>query len=290
MAAAAGVCAALALLGCAGAAPDAVAGGGPAGAGGAEAAGGSTSPLRIAAAASLEPAMPALLAAFSEVHPEVTVAPVTFDGSAVLAAQLRAGAPTEVFIAADQRTLAELDAAGLLAGEPVPVAQNHLEIAVAPGNPLGVRELADLAKLDAALVVMCAPEVPCGRAASELFARAGIALGDDVTPASLEQNVSAVLQKVQAGEADAGLVYRTDIVRAGGAVTGVAIADAAAVPTTVTAAVTANAAGADAATAGTARAARAFVAFLSSDAARVVLRTAGFGELPELPEQPGDSP
>lgn len=233
--------------------------------------------------------MPGLLAAFADAHPEVTVDPVTFDGSAVLAAQLRAGAPYDVFLAADQRTLDDLDAAGLLASDPVPLAQNHLEIAVAPGNPLGVRGLADLAAPHAAdrdddaeigagagtpVVVMCSTEVPCGRAAADLLARAGIALGTELVPASSEQNVSAVLQKVTSGEADAGLVYRTDLVRADGAATGVAIADAAAAPTTLTAAVTANA------PAERADAARAFVAFLQGDAARAVLRTAGFTELP----------
>ena len=80
-------------------------------------------------------------------------------------------------------------------------------IAVPRGNPGGVKTIEDLA-VPELTVVLCAPEVPCGAASATLLDENRVA----VTPASLEQNVTAVLTKVAAGEADAGLVYATDVI------------------------------------------------------------------------------
>src|SRR5690606_30018698 len=88
-------------------------------------------------------------------------------------------------------------------------ATNTLVVVVPRGNPAGVESIADLAD-PAVRVVTCDAAVPCGRAASELLELNRI----EVVPVSLEQNVSAVLAKVAAGEADAGLVYATDAARA----------------------------------------------------------------------------
>lgn len=86
-------------------------------------------------------------------------------------------------------------------------ATNTLVIAVPAGNPAGVTGLESLADPELA-VVLCAPEVPCGDASQTLLANQGV----EATPASLEQNVTAVVAKVAANEADAGLVYTTDVV------------------------------------------------------------------------------
>ena len=186
--------------------------------------------LAIFAAASLQGAFDELAARFQALHPEVEVAPISYDGSSTLATQLLGGAQADVFASADPSNLTRVAEEGLLAGEPAPFATNVLEIAVQPGNPFDIDELADLA--DAAgdrspdpVVVLCAPEVPCGSAAQTLLERASITL----RPASEEQNVSAVLTKVRSGEADAGLVYATDIDAGAGEVEGIEIegADAA---------------------------------------------------------------
>ena len=100
---------------------------------------------------------------------------------------------------------------------------NTLEIVVAAGNPLGIDSLADLAALSTSggKVVLCGVQVPCGSAAHEVLD------GLTLTPVSEEQNVKAVLTKVQTGDADAGLVYRTDVLAAADTVEGVAFPEAA---------------------------------------------------------------
>nr|WP_232225416.1 molybdate ABC transporter substrate-binding protein [Leucobacter salsicius] len=167
---------------------------------------GQTEPVTItvSAAASLQRSFDEIASAFETAHPEVDVAPIGYDGSSTLATQIIEGAPVDVFASADERNMQLVVDEGLAAGAEV-FATNTLVIAVPAGNPAKVTGLADLAS---AVTVLCAPEVPCGAASAQLLANAGIA----VTPASLEQNVTAVLQKVAAGEADAGLVYRTDVV------------------------------------------------------------------------------
>ena len=163
--------------------------------------------LNIYAAASLKAAFDDIATAFEEENPGVTVNPIIYDGSSTLVTQLAEGAPGDVFASADQANMTKAVDAGLLAdGDPTLFATNTLVIAMPTGNPAGITALADLARADVALV-LCAPEVPCGAASQKLFAAQGVT----VAPVSLEQNVTAVLTKVAAGEADAGLVYRTDV-------------------------------------------------------------------------------
>ncbi|WP_295101790.1 molybdate ABC transporter substrate-binding protein, partial [uncultured Microbacterium sp.] len=133
--------------------------------------------------------------------PDVTFSGV-YDGSSTLVTQLREGAPADVFASADEANMDKLEDAAV---DPTLFASNTLVIAVPTGNPGGVETLADLADVT---TVLCAPEVPCGAASATLLSNAGVA----VDAASLEQNVTAVLTKVAAGEADAGLVYATDVV------------------------------------------------------------------------------
>jgi molybdate transport system substrate-binding protein len=226
--------------------------------------------LTIFAAASLQGAFDELAARFEALHPEVDVAPIGYDGSSTLATQLLEGAQADVFASADASNLARVSDEGLVDGAPAPFATNVLEIGVQPGNPFDIDELADLAaaaggRSQAPVVVLCAPEVPCGSAAETLLERAGVT----VTPASEEQNVSAVLTKVRSGEADAGLVYATDIDAAAGEVEGIEIegADAA----TNVYPIAALSAAANPA------AARAFVEFVRSPDGVAVLDAFGFG-------------
>jgi molybdate transport system substrate-binding protein len=102
----------------------------------------------------------------------------------------------------------------------VTFAKNRLEIAVEKGNPKKIEMLADLADSDL-VVVLCADEVPCGRYAAEAFAKAGVT----VSPASKEENAKATLSKVSLGEADASVVYVTDV-KAEKGVSGVRIPNA----------------------------------------------------------------
>lgn len=184
-----------------------------------------TGSLQVFAAASLQGAFDELTQQFAAAHPGVTVKPVDYDGSSTLATQLTGGAKADVFAAADTKTMQTVVDAGLVQGDPTVFTTNSLQIAVAPGNPKGVHSLADLAKLseDGGKVVVCAPEVPCGNATKTALGAAGVTL----EPASQEQNVTAVLTKVVAGEADAGLVYRTDVQSAAGKVDGVDFPEAA---------------------------------------------------------------
>lgn len=169
--------------------------------------------VTVLAAASLKASFDALAAQFEKAHPGATVK-VSYDGSTTLATQITGGAPADVFASADQKNMATV--AGLAIGTPTLFASNTLQIAVAPGNPKKITSLADLAK-SGVLTVLCAPVVPCGRAAHTALDAAKVT----VKPASEEQNVTVVLTKVQTGDADAGLVYRTDVSSAGGKVLGV---------------------------------------------------------------------
>ncbi|MBN9211233.1 MAG: molybdate ABC transporter substrate-binding protein [Microbacterium sp. 71-36] len=157
--------------------------------------------IEVYAAASLQRSFDEIATAFEAAHPGVTVQAV-YDGSSTLATQIGEGAPADVFASADEKNMAKVAAQ---APDPRIFAGNTLVIAVPAGDPGKVRGLADLARVT---TVLCAPEVPCGAASATLLSNAGVS----VTPASSEQNVTAVLTKVAAGEADAGLVYATDAV------------------------------------------------------------------------------
>jgi len=170
--------------------------------------------VTVFAAASLTDAFSEIGTAFEAAHPDVALT-FSFAGSSDLVAQIDEGAPADVFASADQANMAALTAA---AGQPVVFATNALEIITAPGNPEGIADVADLADSDL-VVVACAPEVPCGRYADQVLDAAGVT----VTPKSYEENVRGVTNKVTLGEADAGIVYRTDVLAAGDDASGVAI-------------------------------------------------------------------
>ncbi|MCV7282732.1 molybdate ABC transporter substrate-binding protein [Mycolicibacterium flavescens] len=175
------------------------------------------STLVVFAAASLSEVFTEIGQDFERDHPGVTVE-FSFAGSADLVTQLTQGARADVFASADARNMARAAQAGLLAGDPVDFATNTLTIVVAPGNPHGINGFGDLARpgLD---VVTCASQVPCGAATEEAERVAGVQLA----PVSEESSVTDVLNKVAAGQADAGVVYVTDAKAAGDRVTSVPV-------------------------------------------------------------------
>ncbi|NAZ88448.1 molybdate ABC transporter substrate-binding protein, partial [Kineococcus indalonis] len=219
--------------------------------------------LTVFAAASLRATFTELGGSFERAHPGVTVA-FSFAGSADLASQVLEGAPADVLAAADGATMARVRDAGLTDGEPVPFAANVLQIATPPGDPAGITGLADLAR-PGVDVVVCAPQVPCGAAARAVQRSSGVTL----SPVSEESSVTDVLAKVASGEADAGLVYVTDVRAAGGAVSGVALPEAADAVNTYPIAALRDAADAELA--------RAFTAHVTGPDGRAVLGAAGFG-------------
>jgi len=141
-----------------------------------------------------------------------------YGSSSTLATQIVNGAPADVFASADEINMKQVADAALVAGSASVFATNRLQIAVAPGNPKRVASLADLARRDL-VVVLAAPSVPAGRYALDALGKAGVSL----VPASQELDVRAVLNKVALGEADAGIVYVTDVISAAGRVAGVDI-------------------------------------------------------------------
>lgn len=177
--------------------------------------------LTVFAAASLTEAFTEIGKDFEQANQGVTVK-FNFAGSSTLAQQLARGAPAGVFASANPKQMGKVADAGLAAGEPAIFTRNTLQIVVPKGNPAGVTGLADFGKEDLALAV-CAPEVPCGALAQELFDIAGV----EPVPDTRERDVKAVLTKVSLGEADAGLVYRTDVASANGDVSGIDFPEAA---------------------------------------------------------------
>jgi molybdate transport system substrate-binding protein len=218
-------------------------------------------PLTVSAAASLTVPFTSIAEQFEAAHPGVDVT-FTFDSSATLATQIRQGAPADVFASADDADMAKVAEAGLVADAPSPFARNRLGIVVKKGNPKVVKGLRDLPTVGT--LSLCGADVPCGRYAEQILRRAGVVVpADHVT---LGQNARAALTAVSAGDADAGIVYATDIT--GDAVEAVAIPDdqnvladypVAVVNTTAHAAL-----------------ARAFVAHVTGPQGRAVLRSAGF--------------
>ena len=218
----------------------------------------------VFAAASLTAAFTELGDAFAAERPGAEVT-FNFAGSSGLAAQLSEDARADVFASADLANMARLEDAGGLARSPRLFATNVAEIIVEAGNPNGIASVADLAD-DDLVVVQCAPQVPCGGYADQVLANAGVS----VTPKSFEANVSGVVTKVAVGEADAGIVYRTDVLEAGDRAGGVEIPGEINVVARYPIAITTQAPN-PAGAAG-------FVDFVLSDAGQSIIASYGFGE------------
>lgn len=215
--------------------------------------------ITVLAAASLTEAFTELGEAFEAQHREARVT-FSFGASSMLATQANEGAPADVLATADEASLERVVEAGNASGPRV-FARNRLALLVAPGNPKGITELADLTQVS---FVLCALEVPCGRFGAQALAKAEVM----AKPSSYEENVKAVVAKVTLGEADAGIVYVTDAEAAGSKADGVDIPDehnvVAAYPITVLE------------QSGRSEVAGAFVDFVLSPAGQQVLARHGF--------------
>ncbi|CAM5604481.1 molybdate-binding protein [Streptomyces pilosus] len=174
-----------------------------------------TGTVTVFAASSLKESFTELAGRFEKEHPGAEVA-FNFSGSDSLAAGINNGAPADVFAAASAKTMRLVTDEGRTAGGPRTFVRNRLQIATAPGNPHGIRTLKDLTA-PGLKVVLCDRTVPCGAAAQTALAAGGAGL----TPVSYEQDVKSALTKVQLKEADAALVYGTDVHAAGDKVEGV---------------------------------------------------------------------
>jgi molybdate transport system substrate-binding protein len=229
---------------------------------------GSTSPkalsgtVNVFAAASLTDAFNALGASFQGANSGVTLK-FNFAGTPTLVTQIEQGAPADVFASADTTNMDKLNGDGFTAGTSHVFARNKLEIVVAPGNPRGITGLADLAK-PGVIYISAAPTVPAGKYALQALNKAGVT----VTPKSLETDVKSVVSKIELGEADAGIVYTTDITAAGSKVAGVSIPDADNVIATYPIAMVKGSPNATAA--------NAFIAFVLSATGQAKLQSFGF--------------
>jgi molybdate transport system substrate-binding protein len=217
--------------------------------------------ITVFAAASLKESFSAIGTAFEAADPGTTVT-FTFGASSALAQQIVQGAPADVFASASPRNMQQVVDAKA-ANSSTAFVKNMLEIAVPAADPAKVTSLSDLAR-PAVKVVLCQPQVPCGALAQQVLAAAKVS----VKPVSLEADVKSTLTKVQLGEADAGLVYVTDVTSAGPKVKGVPIPADVDHATTYPIAVLTASRNADLA--------RAFVAYVLSSQGRAELTKVGF--------------
>ena len=199
--------------------------------------------LTVFAAASLRDAFGAVKSSYEASHPGVAVT-FSFDGSGTLRTQLEQGARADVFASADEVNPRMLVDAGLVAGRPVAFAGNRLALVVPAGNPAGIASPFDLARPGVRLVAAGATVPITEYAAQMVGILAGLpgaprdfAAAVEANVVSREDNVRAVLAKVELGEGDAAIVYATDATAAGDAVELIPLPDEAEVPVTYAAVV-----------------------------------------------------
>ncbi|MDH6120001.1 molybdate transport system substrate-binding protein [Kitasatospora sp. GAS204A] len=221
-----------------------------------------TGTVTVFAAASLQDTFTTLGKSFEAAHPGTTVK-FNFGGSSTLAQSINSGAPADVFAAASPATMKTVTDAKGTADTPTVFVSNTLEIAVAKGNPKNITSLQSLAA-PGIKVALCAPQVPCGAAAQTALKAGNV----NLTPVTLEQDVTSALTKVELGEVDASIVYQTDVKSAAGKVDGVNFPEAAKAIN--------NYPIADLAKAPNPTGAKAFEQYVESPAGIAVLTAAGF--------------
>ena len=166
--------------------------------------------ITVSAAASLTDSFTALAKAFRVANPKVKVR-LNFGSSSTLVAQIQSGAPSDVIAAADLASVAKLVTSGhVVSGQRV-FARNSMAIAVKPGNPKKVKSIRDLSRLNT--IAMCGKAAPCGVYASTVLARAGVIVKESNITRGVD--AKATLGAVVTGDADAAIVYKTDVLSAG---------------------------------------------------------------------------
>ncbi|MFJ8471461.1 molybdate ABC transporter substrate-binding protein [Kitasatospora sp. NPDC094011] len=218
--------------------------------------------ITVFAAASLKETFTELGKKFEAANPGTKVT-FNFGGSSALATSINSGAPADVFAAASPATMKTVTDAGGASGQPTTFVRNTLTIAVPKGNPKHIAGLKDLTG-SGVKVALCAKEVPCGAAALTALKAADL----NLTPVTLEQDVKGALTKVELGEVDASLVYRTDVQSDAAKIDGVDFPEAAKAVNDYPIAALAKAPNKDGAAA--------FVAYVRSPEAKQVLTAAGF--------------
>jgi len=217
----------------------------------------------IFAAASLTESFQEIGEAFEDANPPTELV-FNFGASSGLATQVAEQGGADVFASADQANMAKVTDKDLLEESPEVFAQNRLEIIVAPGNPKGIKGLADLAG-SGVKVVLAAPEVPVGRYAREALEKAGVT----VKPVSEAVDVKGVVGPVTLGEADAGIVYATDVRAAGDKAEGVEVPEDQNVTAEYPIGLVKDG--------GNPQVGRAFIGFVLSDQGQKILTDHGFG-------------
>ncbi|MFJ8017728.1 molybdate ABC transporter substrate-binding protein [Streptomyces sp. NPDC096339] len=215
--------------------------------------------LTVLAASSLTDVFNTAKTVYEKTHPGTKIT-LSFAGSQELAAQVKQGAPADALVTADTKTMDGLKAE---TGDATIIAKNRLVIVAGKDNPYKIGALKDLADTKIK-VVLAAPEVPVGKYSKQILDAQKI----EVKPVSQEPNVRAVLSKVELGEADAGLVYKTDSIKSGDKVASVDIPDEQNVVASYPAAALKASKNAEATAA--------FLAWLSSPEGQRILQDAGF--------------
>jgi molybdate transport system substrate-binding protein len=177
--------------------------------------------LTVFAAASLRDVVGELKAMYESATPGVRIL-LSSDSSAALATRIDHGAPADVFLSADTANPQRLVAAGLADGDPVVFASNQLAVIVPAGNPANISTPLDLAR-PGVKIIAAGDQVPITGYARQLVDAlvgsagypAGFAAAYDTNVVSREDNVKAVVAKIELGEGDAAIAYATDVVASG---------------------------------------------------------------------------
>jgi len=171
----------------------------------------------VLGASSLTEPLSAIAKDFEASHPGTDVQ-LSFAASSILVTQVNQGAPADLIAFAGTSIMGRLDKSLIAKNGTRSLASNTLEIATPPSNPGNVNAITDLSR-PTLNVVLCAAAVPCGAAAAKALSLAGVV----AHVVSYETDARTTLAKVKLGEADAAIVYHSDVVSAGAQVRGVQI-------------------------------------------------------------------